>query len=68
MACGLHASLRAKPITARGWTTRRLGGYDEARDEWLRGIQEDPSYPKCWECLGDYYAQTRDYVEGSTLL
>ena len=32
--------------------------YGEARDEWLRGVREDPSSSPCWVQLGAFYAQT----------
>ena len=48
---------------------------EQAKKEWLQGIQEDPKFPQCWVQLGDFYAQahqypqaTRCYQEASKLL
>lgn len=35
--------------------------FDKARAEWLRGTREDPSFPQCWEQLGDLSATFRQY-------
>lgn len=39
--------------------------YGHARNEWLHGVEEDPTYPQCWVQLGDFYAQANDYAKGA---
>ena len=39
--------------------------FGHARDEWLRGVQEDPTFPPCWLQLGDYFFQARQYLQAA---
>ncbi len=38
---------------------------EQAENEWLQGIAEDPRFPLCWVQLGDFYAQTRQYPQSA---
>lgn len=59
--------------SSRPGAVRYLSGLDyasarqfgHARNEWVHGVDEDPTYPQCWVQLGDFYAQANDYTKGA---
>ena len=59
--------------SSRPGAVRSLSGLDyasarqfgHARNEWVHGVDEDPTYPQCWVQLGDFYAQANDYTKGA---
>lgn len=33
--------------------------------EWITGVREDPTFPLCWEMVGDFYAQAHRFEDAS---
>ncbi|MBV9851725.1 MAG: tetratricopeptide repeat protein [Armatimonadetes bacterium] len=49
----------------RGVEDAAAGRFHEAERQWRQGVREDPTFPGCYEHLGDLYQQVRDYPDAA---
>jgi tetratricopeptide (TPR) repeat protein len=45
----------------RGMDDAAVGKFREAEREWQSGVREDPTFPGCYERLGDLYQNVKNY-------
>lgn len=47
----------------RGMDALAAKRFQEAEQQWQNGVRADPTFPDCYERLGDLYQQIRDYPQ-----